>query len=374
MTAPQPSLGRPARSPGPGTRRLRGRRQTLRARLMLLYAVPFLLVGAILVTVPLLGVSQTEPVGLTAPPQPRAAVSHFPVLTWSLSLAVLVILSFGLGWLVAGRLLRPLRSIITTAQAISANNLHRRMAPTGRQDEFAQLAQTLDELFERLETAFEAQRHFVANASHELRTPLTAERTVLQVALADPGTTVESLRAACEEVLKLSVAQERLIGALLTLASGELGVDRPEPFDLAAVAGGVLRSRPAGGLTVEATLSAAPALGNRRLVESLTANLVDNALRYNVPGGRVEVLTASVEGSARLVVRNSGPVVPPAEVDRLFEPFQQLNAQRTRHGEGHGLGLAIVRAIANAHSAALTAHAQPAGGLEVAVTFPALTA
>jgi signal transduction histidine kinase len=352
---------------------------------MLLYAGPFLIAGAALLTVPLLGVKQSAPAGSGLAPEPPRAV-QFPFLVWSVSLAALVFVSIGLGWLVAGRFLRPLRAIITTARDISASNLHRRLGPTGHADEFTELAETLDELFERLEAVFASQRHFVANASHELRTPLTAERTLLQVALADPDATVESLRAACREVLTLSVAQERLIEALLTLASGEQGVDRREPFDLGAVARGVLLSRQSQAMlssqsqalprrnadvTVETALEAAPASGDPRLVESLVANLVDNALRYNVPGGRVEVATASVDGAARIVVRNSGPVVPPAEVDRLFEPFQQLDGRRIRHGEGHGLGLAIVRAIARAHGAALVVRARPGGGMDIAVTFPA---
>jgi signal transduction histidine kinase len=345
------------------------RRRTLRTQLMLLYAGPFFVAGAALLTVPLLGVRESVPAGTSSAPEP-ARVTQFPFVTWSVSLAALVLVSIALGWLVAGRLLRPLRTITATARDISATNLHRRLGPTRRTDEFAELAETLDELFERLEAAFASQRHFVANASHELRTPLTAERTLLQVALADPDATVESLRAACREVLALGAAQERLIEALLTLASGEQGVERREPFDLADVARDVLSSRPSPpGVTVETALDTAPALGDPRLVESLVANLVDNALRYNVPGGRVEVATATVEGGARVVVRNSGPVVPAEEVDRLFEPFQQLDGRRIRHGEGHGLGLAIVRAIAHAHDATLVARARPTGGLDIAVTF-----
>jgi len=336
---------------------------------MLLYAGPFFVAGAALLTAALLGVRESVPAGGGPAPEPSAVV-QFPFIAWSLSLAALVFVSIGLGWLVAGRFLRPLRAIIATAREISASNLHRRLGPTGRADEFAELAGTLDELFERLEAAFASQRNFVANASHELRTPLTAERTLLQVALADPDATVESLRAACREVLALSVAQERLIEALLTLASGEQGLDRREQFDLADIARGVLRVRQTADLTVETALAMALASGDRRLVESLVANLVDNALRHNLPGGRIEVATATVDGGARIVVRNSGPVIPPEEVDRLFEPFQQLHGRRIRHGEGHGLGLAIVRAIAVAHGAALVAQSVPAGGLDVAVTFP----
>jgi signal transduction histidine kinase len=277
------------------------------------------------------------------------------------------VVSVFVGWVVSGRFLRPLRTMTATARDISASNLHRRLGPTGRNDELTVLAATLDDLFTRLEAAFEAQRRFVANASHELRTPLTAERTLLQVALADPDD--EALRAACRDVLALGRDQERLIDALLTLASSEQGIERREPFDLAAVASGVLRTRSSRDPRVVAALSAAPATGDPRLVESLVANLVDNALRHNVPGGTVEVATAAFDGRARIAVRNTGPVVPPDQVDRLFEPFQRLGGQRLRHTDGHGLGLAIVRAIATAHGASLTARARPAGGLEVEVIF-----
>jgi signal transduction histidine kinase len=345
-------------------------RRTLRTQLTLLYAGPFFLAGAALVTVPLLGVRQSVPAQAGPAPEPPPTEVQFPFLTWSLSLAVLVVVAVGLGWLVAGRFLRPLRTITATARDISATNLHRRLGPTVRSDEFTELAVTLDELFARLEAAFASQRHFVANASHELRTPLTAERTVLQVALADRDATVESLRSACQEVLALGAAQEQLIDALLTLASGEQGVERREPFDLADVARRVLAARRPADITVEPALAAAPTAGDPRLVESLVANLVDNALRYNGPGGRVEVTTAVVAGGARVAVGNTGPVVAPDDVDRLFEPFQQLHGRRVRPGDGHGLGLTIVRAIADAHGAALVARARPDGGLDIAVTFP----
>ncbi len=289
---------------------------------------------------------------------------------------VLVALSVGVGWLIAGRSLRPLREIITSARAISASNLHERLALGAPDDEFTELGETLDDLFGRLEASFESQRRFVANASHELRTPLAAERTLLQVALADPGATAATLRSTCQEVLALGDQQERLIEALLTLASSERGVERWEPFDLAEVAAKVIldrrREAERRGIRVDSMLGAAAATGDPSLAESLVANLADNALRYNLPGGRVEIATTTAAGQAVISVGNTGTVIPPGEVDRLFEPFQRLGSERVRQDGGLGLGLAIVRAIAGAHGATLAAQARPAGGLDIEVRFHGL--
>jgi signal transduction histidine kinase len=284
------------------------------------------------------------------------------------------VIALVLGWLIAGRFLRPLRTITATARDISASNLHRRLGLGGRDDEFKELAATLDDLFERLEASFASQRRFVANASHELRTPLTAERTLLQVALADPAATAETLRSTCQDVLALGQQQERLIEALLTLASSEQGIEQREPFDLAEIAGKVMLARrqeaQRRGIQVDTTLAPAPAAGDPNLVESLVANLVDNALRHNAAGGRIEIATTTTAGGARITVKNTGPVIPPGEVERLFQPFQQLGSQRIRHTNGHGLGLAIVRAIASAHGATLIPRARPEGGLDIEVSFP----
>jgi signal transduction histidine kinase len=348
-------------------------RRRLRTQLTLLYAVPFLLSGAALLSIPILQTSQSEPVmpGLNpgAGVPPHAQLDRILAAS-AAGLAVMVGVAIVLGWLIAGRFLRPLRTITATARDISASNLHRRLGRTGRRDEFTELAGTLDELFERLEAAFEAQRHFVANASHELRTPLTAERTLLQVALADPDATPETLRAACRDVLALGAAQERLIDALLTLASGEQVITEHESVDLAELARRVLATRGESDIKIDAALAAAPTTGDPRLLESLVANLVDNALRHNAPGGRVEIATSADLGRARLTVRNTGPVIPPDEVERLFQPFQRLGGPRVRHDGGHGLGLAIVRAIAGAHGATLAARPRAGGGLEIEVHMP----
>jgi signal transduction histidine kinase len=228
-----------------------------------------------------------------------------------------------------------------------------------------------------LESAFEAQRRFVAHASHELRTPLTLERALLEVILGDPDATTESFRSTCEEVLAVGEQQERLIETLIVLARSQRGLDRREPFDLSAIARDVLEARrPAAerrGLHVDAGLSDAPTSGDPSLVERLVANLVDNAVRHNVAGGQVQIVTGVSAGHPTLFVANSGPVVPPAEVDRLFQPFQRLAAARTGHSDGHGLGLSIVHAVATAHGAVVAASAQPAGGLAIEVRFLALS-
>jgi signal transduction histidine kinase len=288
--------------------------------------------------------------------------------------AGMAVLALGLGWLIAGRIVRPLRTITATARDISARNLHQRLAIEGPDDEFRQLGDTLDGLFGRLEAAFEAQRHFVANASHELRTPLTAEKTVLQVALTDPDATTATLRSACAKALRWNEQQERLIDALLTLASSERGIERWEPFDLAGVAGNVIRDHQPDAerraLRIDAALSAAPASGDPALAESLIANLVGNAIRHNLDGGHIAITTATADGKAVVTVSNTGLLIPPDDVDRLFQPFQRLGRQRLRPAGGHGLGLAIVSAIAGIHDAILTASARPDGGLDVTVSFP----
>jgi signal transduction histidine kinase len=358
---------------------LRVPRLTLRLQLTLLYAGPFFLSGAAVLTIVLLQTKVTVPAGSHATPgpvpPPGADQQLHRLLTASaLGLAVMIVIALVLGWLIAGRFLRPLRTITATARDISASNLHRRLGLGGRDDEFKELAATLDDLFERLEASFASQRRFVANASHELRTPLTAERTLLQVALADPAATAETLRSTCQDVLALGQQQERLIEALLTLASSEQGIEQREPFDLAEIAGKVMLARrqeaQRRGIQVDTTLAPAPAAGDPNLVESLVANLVDNALRHNAAGGRIEIATTTTAGGARITVKNTGPVIPPGEVERLFQPFQQLGSQRIRHTNGHGLGLAIVRAIASAHGATLIPRARPEGGLDIEVSFP----
>jgi signal transduction histidine kinase len=294
--------------------------------------------------------------------------SPWPVL---LALAAIGVAALAAWWL-AGRFLRPLRAMTTTAQEISATNLDRRLSLDGPDDELTELGRTLDELFGRLQASFESQRQFVANASHELRTPLAGQRTLLQVALADPDADAQALRSTCEEALLLSGQQERLIDALLTLATSERGVESWEPFDLAQLTEDIVHSRRRDaerhGVQIGATFQPATAIGDPALVASLVANLLDNAIRHNITNGAVEIATGTADG-ARLSISNTGPLIPPVEVERLFQPFQRLGDQRVGQADGHGFGLAIVRAITIAHGASLSARPRRQGGLDVQVTF-----
>ena len=355
-------------------RRLRFPRGTLRIQLALLYAGFFAACGVVLL-VPVLTIRSSLPVNVTPAilAQTNADVRD-QIIRAGAILVALSALSLGAGWLIAGRFLRPLRTITATARNISASNLSRRVALGRRDDEFAELGATLDSLFARLEASFDSQRHFIANASHELRTPLSAGRALLQVAIADPEPSVETLRATCEELVELGDQQERLIAALLTLANGQRGLARPEPLDLAEIAGrAVLVRQPEAerrGIRLSAALAPAPATGDPSLAESLIVNLIDNAIRHNVPGGRAEIRTSLTSEGAVISVGNTGTLIPSGAMEFLFEPFRQLGVQRTRHGQGHGLGLAIVRAIAEAHNAALIASPRPQGGLDVEAIFP----
>src|SRR5262249_55663116 len=248
------------------------------------------------------------------------------------ALAIVTVIALALGWLAAGRILRPLSTITAAARRISASNLHQRLALPGPHHELQAPGDPLDALSPRLEAAFDAQRHFAANASHELRTPLTRERALLQVALDDPGTTPETWRGVAREVLASNTEQESLIEALLALASGEGGLGQRDPVNLAAITGQILRARRPDfghkGLRVEAAVRPAALDGDPLLTERLVANLVDNAVRHNIAGGHVEISTATRDGRAVLAVANTGPAIPPEAVGRLFQPFLRLGGRR----------------------------------------------
>ena len=299
------------------------------------------------------------------------AALHKLFVDSAIALALMAVLSLWLGWVIAGRALRPLRIITDTTREISASNLHRRLDLEGPDDELRQLGTTVDGLLARLETAFDAQRQFVANASHELRTPLTLERTLLELALSDPNATVESFRHTCEQLLGVGEQQERLIEALLTLSRSQRGLESRQPVDLAAITAAAASAADHDGLALDTTIQPAHTTGNPRLVERLVANLVGNAIQHNVDNGTVSVATETRNGHAIFSVRNTGPQIPPSELDRLFQPFQRLDATRTSGRDGLGLGLSIVRAIADAHDATITTDAQAEGGLRIQVAFPA---
>jgi len=306
----------------------------------------------------------------------RAADSHQLLVDSGIALAIVAVLALLCGWLVAGRMLRPIRTITRTAQRISSTSLHERLALDGPHDELKELGDTLDDLFGRLDAAFEAQRQFVANASHELRAPLTRQRALIQVALADPDANFASLRTAHERVLASEQHLEQMIDGLLALTRGQAGLERRERLDLATLAAQVLRMRGSEttnlDLDVRATLAPAPTNGDPRLVERLVANLLDNAIRHNTPGGHVEITTGTRDRHAFLAIGNTGPAVRPADIERLFQPFERRGAARTGHNDGYGLGLSIVQAIATAHRAEIITGAPPEGGLTIEVSFPAM--
>jgi signal transduction histidine kinase len=355
-------------------------RRSLQARLTLFYATAIFIVGiAVLafVALPLAGVQSAAPRGRPA----SGAITgtgtgigpHQLLAGSAIALAILIPVAVAAGWFVAGRFLQPLRAITATAAAISAGNLHQRLNLGEPADELTDLGCILDDLFARLEAAFDAQRHFVANASHELRTPLAGLRTLLEVTLADPDADAATLRSACQEALALGGHQERLVQALLDLATSERGATRRVTLDLAQAVTGVLASRrdqaAERGLDLAADLLPAVTAGDPGLIESLIANLVDNAIRHNHPGGHVQISTQACGGQAALTVTNSGPAIPGDQVQRLFQPFQRLPPDRDGRGDGYGLGLAIVSAVVQAHDATLTTGSRPEGGLSITVRF-----
>jgi signal transduction histidine kinase len=379
-------------------------RRTVRLRLTLLYVGLFLASAACLLMITYVLVARQLPRSTlhtftlpdspaTAPgsgcmgPGPGAACMNYLVqqnislrastlnalLVWSgIALGVMAVASVGLGWLMAGRVLSPLRVITAAARRVSARNLHERIAMTGPDDELKELGDTFDELLGRLEASFRAQRQFVANASHELRTPLARQRTLLEVALRDEQATVASLRSACERALAAGEQHERLIAAMLTLARGERGLDRFDPFDLAEITEDALLAQGADGVTVSTELVPAPAAGDPDLAERLVANLLDNAVRYNEPGGQLRISTGIRDGRPFLAVSNTGQPVPADQLGRLFQPFQRVGSVRGATAkDGLGLGLAIVSAIAAAHGADLRARPREPGGLDVEIQFPA---
>jgi signal transduction histidine kinase len=375
--------------------RLHLSRRSVRLRLTLLYGCLFLLSGAGLLAIIYLLVQNAlagpiETSGRTLLRSAGGGIVHAPaggglraqqaadlhqlLVQSAIALGIVAAVSIGLGWLVAGRVLKPLRVMTATTRRISERSLHERLAMGGPDDELKGLSDTIDELLARLEAAFDSQRRFVGNASHELRTPLMLTQTMLQVALADPDLTLDSLRSTCQDVIAAGKDQAQLIDALLILARSQRGLDHRDPVDLAAVVADALDSAGAtaasAGLTVYATVHHALVAGDERLVRTLVANLVNNAVRFNRPRGNIQILATTQAGRALLKVTNTGPPVPCDQIDRLLQPFQRLSDQRSTDRDGLGLGLSIVAAIAAAHGATLSLHPQPTGGMEVDVAFP----
>ncbi|HEY3923683.1 MAG TPA: ATP-binding protein, partial [Acidothermaceae bacterium] len=281
-----------------------------------------------------------------------------------------------LGWLIAGRILRPLHKVTTAAQHASQEHLDERIDLDGPNDELKELADTFDDMLNRLDLAFVSQRRFVANASHELRTPLTAMRTLIDVAMAKPSRTPEALETLVGRVREAVDQSEAIIDGLLTLARSDRGLTNRELVDLEAAALDAIDQTSAAAresdITVDANLSEAPFAGDRVLIERLVANLVDNAIRYNFEGGSIQIETGVDNSESYLSVTNSGPLVPESKLASLFEPFTRLG-QRVTNDEGVGLGLSIVASVVAAHGGRLESEALRNGGLKIAVRFTAAT-
>jgi signal transduction histidine kinase len=350
------------------------RRWPLRARLTALYTALFTASSAIvlLITYSLLDghVSRTLPGRLAEPILDEIALQLVFVLVGTTLLAAAI------GWVAARRALRPIHAVTAAARRVSDERLDERLALGGPQDEVRELADTFDAMLDRLETSLSAQRRFVANASHELRTPLTAIRTDVDVTLEDPDADEAELRRMGERVLAGTDELNDLLDGLLVLARSQRGLDRRTAVELGAAVRRVAEELPTPDdrtVTITPVPRPVEVWGDAVLLRRVIANLIDNGLRYNHPGGDVrvgvEVTTAGDQPWATLRVVNSGPVVAPEDVVRLTEPFERLG----RHGGGgSGLGLSIVQAVVQAHGGELAISAPATGGLDVAVRLPAV--
>ncbi|MDQ0993525.1 HAMP domain-containing sensor histidine kinase [Streptomyces sp. V3I7] len=291
-----------------------------------------------------------------------------------LALLGLAIIAFAFGYAMAGRVLTPLGRITRTARAVAGSDLSRRIELDGPDDELKELADTLDDMLDRLQRAFTAQERFVGNASHELRTPLAINRTLLEVHLSDPNAPVE-LQQLGKTLLATNERSEQLVEGLLLLARSDNEIVERKPVDLAEVATQAIdqvhAEAQAKGVTIKGERKPVIVPGNGVLLERIALNLVQNAVRYNIPeDGWVEVSTEVQNGHAVLTVANTGPVVPAYEIDNLFEPFRRLRTERTGSDKGVGLGLSIARSVARAHGGHISAHPREGGGLMMRVTLP----
>jgi signal transduction histidine kinase len=292
-----------------------------------------------------------------------------------LALAVVAVAAAGFGWIMAGRALSPVRRITGTARRVVGRNLGERIALTGPDDELKELADTFDAMLERLDASFDGQRQFVANASHELRTPLATNRTLIEVAIAS-GRVPPGLRSLVDTILATNARSELIIDGLLTLARSDSEAIRRLPVDLSDIAAGAVEQTAheaaAARVTVDAVPYPAVTTGDPILLERLALNLIRNGIRHNYPDGWVRVSTMYTAaghgpGEVELAVTNSGPVVPPQQLETLFQPFRRLDRSRATDSQGVGLGLSIVRSVVRSHGGTLTATPRESGGLAVRV-------
>ena len=290
------------------------------------------------------------------------------------AMLVLTGISAGFGWFIAGRVLAPIRTITEHARTASATTLDQRLALTGPDDELKALADTIDAMLDRLQAAFTAQQAFSAQASHELRTPLATIRAETDLLLGNPALSHDQAGSA-RAIQIATIRSEHLIDGLLTLARSESTMFDPVSIDLAEAVGDVMgesvEQATASGIHLDLNLQTALVPGDPVLLRQMIANLVQNAIRYNEPGGLVRTQVRPIEGSARLTVENTGPIIPPSEIEHLFRPFVRSSwAQQNR--SGYGLGLAIVQSVVHRHGGSISAIAQPTGGLHVSVDLPAM--
>jgi len=299
------------------------------------------------------------------------------LLIWSLAgLGVATLVAGILGWAIGQRILLPLHTVTAAARRASREHLDERISLDGPADELKELADTFDDMLNRLDLAFASQRRFVANASHELRTPLTSMRTLIDVAMAKPTRTTEQLEVLVGRVRQAVDQSDALIDGLLTLARSDRGLTTRELVDFEAAAQDAIDHASTAARTsdivIDADLSPAPTLGDRVLLERLVANLLDNAVHYNLTGGSVIVVTGSDDDVSYITVTNTGPLVPESAVTSLFEPFTRLQG-RVSNSRGAGLGLSIVTSVVNAHHGHLDAEALPDGGMKISARLPKTT-
>jgi signal transduction histidine kinase len=358
---------------------------TVRMRLTVLYCGLFVLSAVVLLAITngvgaIGSQSQSASSGTGTQQTPVTVVSAQPnhyLLGSAIALAVMAVVSVAAGWVVAGRVLRPLRQMTTATRRISADSLHERLAIDGPEDELKDLADTIDALLERLDGAFAAQRRFVANASHELRTPLAAMRVSVDVAAAKPGPVAPGTITLAGRVRAELDKVDQLLEGLLVLARAEHGVLPGRallPLDYVVSAALAARADAitARNLTVQ-HVSDGDGIwveGSQPLLRRMADNLVDNAIAHNGDGGWIALTTMTSDGTARLIVENGGEILDPAQVAGLAQPFRRLGADRTGSDDGAGLGLSIVAAIAHAHRGFLQLCARPGGGLTVTITLP----